>query len=73
MKAEELASELLQKHGFNMFMTMHICRYSKETGISIHDIIQKFKDNSIDPKYVAYVSFNGYESFCRLVSIMEGA
>ena len=71
MNAEKAAKELLYKHGFNMFMTMHIIKYSEETGISIHDIIQKFKDNSIEPNYVAYISFNGYESFCKLVSAME--
>lgn len=70
MKKEE-AAELLYKHGFNIFMTMHICRYSIEAKISIHDIIQKFKDNSIDPKYVAYISFNGYESFKRLISAIS--
>ncbi len=54
--------------GFNMFMMMHITRYSKEEKISIPEIIKIFKDNSIDPNYVAYMSFNGYESFKRLIS-----
>ena len=66
MMRKEEAAELLYKHGFNIFMTMHIFRYSNEEKISIHEIIQKFKDNSIDPNYVAYISFSGYESFKRL-------
>jgi len=70
MCTEEYANFLINQ-GFNMFMTMHIIRYAKEGKVSIRDIIKKFKDNSIDPKYVAYISFNGYESFRRLILALE--
>lgn len=73
MKSKEIANILLYGYGFNFLMTMHILRYSKEEKISIHEIIQKFKDNSVSINYVAYISYNGYESFKRLFSGLEKA
>lgn len=70
MSEEKLANYFIGQ-GFNMFMTIHMHRYAKEEKINIHEIIQKFKDNKIDPNYVAYISFNGYESFKRLISALE--
>ena len=70
MNTEKAAKELLST-GTNLFMTMHIIRYSKEEKISIHEIIQKFKDASIHPDHVAHLSCNGYESFKSLISMIS--
>lgn len=70
MCVEKLAKFFFNQK-FSFLMTMHIYRYASEKNISIHDIIKKFKDNSIDPNYVEYISFNGYKSFKRLISALE--
>jgi len=71
MNTEEAAKKLLYGHGYNFLLSMHIIRYSIENYISIHEVIQKFKDNKIDLNYAAYISFNGYESFKRLILTLE--
>ena len=71
--SESIADGLLQKYGFNVFMAMHIHRYSKEKNIEVREIIQRFKDNSIPLKAVAYWGFGGYEHFKRIMAILEGS
>ena len=71
MKSEDIAHDLLYGFGFEFLMIMHIIRYSKEEGVSVSDVIQIFKQRSIDPKYVAYISYSGYQSFKDLISDLK--
>ena len=59
MENKDVAHDLLYGYGFEFLMIMHICRYSKEEGVSISDVIQIFKDANIHPKSIAYISYSG--------------
>lgn len=67
-----LGKELLYTQGFRFLMTLWMYRYSKETGLSIHEIIQIFKSKEIDVNYVAYISYSGYQRFKNLISDLKG-
>lgn len=71
MNTKKLANELISKYGFNCFMVLHILRYSREEKISIHEIFKILKENSVEPNYVGFISWGGYQSFKRLISELK--
>lgn len=57
--------------GFSTFLALHILRYSRENNVSISEIIELFKNNNFPLKSASWISFNGYESFVRLINQLK--
>ena len=63
--------EKLLDFGFPLFLTWHILRYSKENNIEVPVIIKILKDAETPLEYASYLSFNGYDSFKRLITMCQ--
>jgi len=66
---EEMTDNLLIKYGYSFALIIHIIRYSTEKHISVHEIIQSFKDNAVSIKYAACASFDGYKRFKEFIEL----